>query len=199
MTMLKHERDALLRLTREQEKLAKSAIVAREAELKADFEEKLAAKYHWASNPVWKAAYTKMAEVHSQQQIVIAAECARMGIPEEFQPQANLSWSDRGENAVKIRQDELRKVAYSRIAAEGRGMDVKNGVVFTEARVKILSDSLETDEAKRFLETIPTAQQLMRPLDLDDVEKRLGTEQQRQLKRLREYRGFEIVSDDEVG
>lgn len=66
MAMLRREREDLERLSRDRERLAKAGVDARAAELKADFEQQLAAEYSWDQNEVWKVAYLRAEEVVRQ-------------------------------------------------------------------------------------------------------------------------------------
>ena len=76
--MLKSERDALLKLCRQREKVAKSAVAARR---KADFERQLAAVYAFDQSEVWKRAVTAAKEAWRKANEEIACEAVAMGIP----------------------------------------------------------------------------------------------------------------------
>src|SRR5215217_4190668 len=118
--MTKGEREDLQRLIRQREKVLKSAAKERSAQLLAEFENQLGARYSFDADPVW-AEVTKLAEREVEKaQKQVAARCAELGIPKEFAPSLNLSWYRRGENAVKDRRTELRKVAQTRIEATER-------------------------------------------------------------------------------
>jgi hypothetical protein len=47
----------------------------------------------------------------------IDEECERLGIPKQFRPGIAIGWRSHGENAVRERRVELRRVAQTRIAA----------------------------------------------------------------------------------
>ena len=95
------EREDLQRLIRQREKVLKSAAKQRSAELLADFENQMGSTYSFDQDEVWANA-TEVAEREvAKAQDRIAAQCAKMGIPERFAPSLDVHWYSRGENAVK--------------------------------------------------------------------------------------------------
>ena len=167
--MTKSDREELTRVAKLQAKVARAAVAQREAELLAGVEEQLAAKYKFDHN-LW-AEITKSAEQaieEADQQI--ARICRANGIPEDFRPSIHLGWYDRGENASRARREELRRVAKARIAASG--LAAKTAIEAQEAKVLValITDGLETDEARAFLKSIPTPEQLMPPVALGELE-----------------------------
>jgi hypothetical protein len=168
--MTRRDREDLAKLCRQREKLAKHQVEAHKAALKADFERKLAAVYSFDQNDIWaKAAVAASAATKAAQQ-TIAAECQRLGIPKEFAPSIHTNWYGRGENAVPARRAELRKVADSKIEAMARDAKFRIEQFSLETQTKLLAGGLESADAKAFLESMPTAAQLMPAMDFKDID-----------------------------
>ena len=60
-------------------------------------------------------------------------------IPARFAPNVAFSWRGRGENAIKQRRDELRKVAMTRIAAIEKAACTKIEMSCLDAQSQILA------------------------------------------------------------
>jgi hypothetical protein len=108
---------------------------------------------------------------HEEANRRIGEACKELGIPAGFAPSASLAWSSRGENMFKERWAELRKTTYAII------VEIKAKAVFQikNETVKLLgqvvSDSLTTEAARKFMAALPTPEGLMKPLDIKEIEK----------------------------
>lgn len=167
--MTRKEREELAKVVRLRARVAKQAAAQRESELVAQVEDQLAAcyrEYHelWAS--ITKAAQQTVKEADAR----IAAVCREHGIPEKLRPQLGLSWYDRGESASKARRDELRKVARSRIEASRKAAVMAIGAKEAELLTVVIAGGLASEEARSFLESIPTVEQLMPPVAIRELE-----------------------------
>jgi hypothetical protein len=120
-TMTSRERSELAQLCRRREKLAKTAVIAHAAVMKADFQKQLASRYSFDDRTVWQQANALAEAATEKANAAIAQECGKLGIPTEFAPGLHTYWSDRGANAVASRRTELQKVAYTRIEALASG------------------------------------------------------------------------------
>jgi len=170
--MLRYEREGLERLTRDRERLAKAAVDGRAAEMKADFERKISAEYSFDQDPVWKEAYQRaQLELHQANQ-KIASECEKLGIPRQFAPGIDVRWCSRGENMVKTRREELRKSAYAEIDVLTKNAKTQIGVAASGVRVRLLEGNLTSDDAKQFLESMPSIEDLMPMLSLKAIEQK---------------------------
>ena len=170
--MTSRERVELTALVRRREKVAKSEASHRSAELMADFEQQLAARYE-AQDEHWSDLTSAAQQVVDEADARIAQRCRELGIPEQFRPSIQAQWYGRGENASKERRAELRKVAQTRIAAiekEAKATIEKRSV---EVQTALLAGGLESEAARRFLESMPTAEALMPPLDVEALNKAL--------------------------
>jgi hypothetical protein len=126
--MPRYEREMLERQTRDRERAAKVLTEERAAEMKADFERKLAASYSFDQDAVWKEAHRIAEEAMKQAKHLIAERCQQLGIPPQFSPGLDLYWRSRGENACSDRRAELRRVAYAEIEALGQERQGKDHV-----------------------------------------------------------------------
>jgi hypothetical protein len=169
--MTKADRDELRRVVRMRAKVAHNGIEARRAELLADFEAQMAAKYDF-DDARWSEITATAATAIREGDRQIADICGEVGIPEEFRPRLALSWRDRGENAVAGRRAELRKVAATRLDALAKAAKVSIDRAELDACTDLAAGALQTDEARAWLERQPTIDQLMPPLDLAEMEAR---------------------------
>jgi hypothetical protein len=160
------EREDLQRLIRQREKVLKSAAKQRSAELLADFENQMGSTYSFDQDEVWSNA-TEVAEREAAKaQNRIAARCAKLGIPERFAPRLDVHWYSRGENAVKERRTELRKMAVTRIEAIEREAIVKIEMASVTAQTEIAVSGLTSNAARQFVENLPSIETLMPALSL---------------------------------
>jgi hypothetical protein len=180
--MTKAERDDLQRLIRRREGVLKSAAEQRSAELLADFEQQLASIYSYDHDEVWAKAYEAAEAATAQAQAVIAKQCEKLGIPAKFAPSVAIAWQGRGENAVAWRQNELRRVAKSRIAAIEKAARVKIELRSVELQSQVIANGL-TGAARAFLDTMPAIETMMPALDVAKVESMLESRGSREMLR----------------
>jgi hypothetical protein len=167
-SMTKSERAALERLVRYRAKVAKGDLESHADRLLANIEAQLAATYpeaHAAWTDVTEHAERFIAEVDTQ----IAQRCRELGIPERFRPNIKCHWYSRGENAMKDRRAELRKVAQTELAARVKAakntVDRRAGDLLAQ----LVTGMLESSQAKDFLNAMPSVDDLMPPITLDDL------------------------------
>lgn len=167
--MTRRDRDDLQKVARLRAKVAKDGVAARETALLADVEEQLSAVYKF-DHDAWADITSHAEELVKQADKEIAQRCREMGIRPQFRPQLVLQWDGRGENASRDRRAELRKAAQTRIAALGKeaktAIDARTAEVLTE----LIAGGLESEAARAFLATIPTAEDLMPRLTLPELE-----------------------------
>jgi hypothetical protein len=167
--MTKGERDELQRLVRQREKVLKSAAKQRSAELIADFENQLGARYSFDDDKIWAEA-TKIAQQEiDRAETKIAARAAELGIPKEFAPSIGLHWYDRGENAVEKRRAELRKIATTRVAAIEAKAIVEIELQSVDAQTQIAQAGLTSEAARAFLERLRPVEALMPKLSFEEI------------------------------
>lgn len=173
-TMTAKERGELAQLCRKREKVAKTMAAQRSAELLADFEQKMAAEYAWSDHENWTEAMRVAQAAVEQVNMAIADSLAELGIPRKFAPSASLGWSRRGENVTAGRRAELRKVAQTRIDAMEKAARTEIERVSLETQTTLLAGGLESGEARKFLDAMPSAESLMPALSVGEIEKQLG-------------------------
>jgi hypothetical protein len=170
--MTSAERSDLAKVVRIRAKVVRRDIDQQEAQQLAEMEQQLAATYAF-DHDAW-AKLTKHAQDGVRKADAEIAElCRKMGIPEAFRPQLSLRWYDRGENAIKDRRAELRKVAERTLAARAETAKVKVDRAEADLLTQITIRGLRSAEAKAFLESLPTIDQLMPKLPISEIEKRL--------------------------
>jgi hypothetical protein len=166
--MTKGDRTELGRLMRARAKVAKDEIESHAGRVLANIEAQLAATYpenHAAWADVTEHARRVIAEADTQ----IAQRCRELGIPERFRPSIDCRWYNWGENAVKDRRAELRRVAQTECAARVKA--AKNTVDrrTVDLLTQLAAGMLESSQAKDFLAAMPSVDDLMPPITLDDL------------------------------
>jgi hypothetical protein len=81
-----------------------------------------------------------------------------------------MDWMRRGENYSAARRAELRKVAKTRIVAEIKAAKTTIERSSVEVQTELIAGGLESEEAKAFLESMPTAEALMPSLSMAEIE-----------------------------
>jgi len=163
------ECEALLRVVWTNARLAKDGIAHREIQLVAKADEDLAAAYRFDDDAWADISCAAEAAAYKADQR-IAQACRDLGIQERFRPRLTISWSGRGESAMVEHRAELRRIARARIKAAGQearhAIDRQAAKVMTE----LIAGGLKSAEAKALLESIPTADKLMPPVVVAELE-----------------------------
>lgn len=172
--MTKAERDDLVRLIKQREKVAKTAAEQRSAAMLAEFEQQVSALHDFATNEVWKAATDAAVAAAKEANAKISAEAERLGIPKEFRPSLNFSWATRGENEYEARRQELRRVAKAEIEAIEKVARVQIEASSVQAQTEIIAHGLNSDAALAFLNSLPAIESMMPPLDITAIQAKLA-------------------------
>jgi hypothetical protein len=173
--MTRKDREELCKVVRLRAKVARADAARCKSELLAALEAQLSAVFD-AHDEAWAAIHQEAADFVREADARIAAVCRQRGVPENFRPGLHLSWYHRGENADRERRAELRKLGQQQ--AEAAESSAKLAITSREAEIltELHAGNLESDEARRFLEALPTAASLMPPLVLGDLQKLLEVE-----------------------
>ncbi|MEZ5184773.1 MAG: hypothetical protein R2720_03425 [Candidatus Nanopelagicales bacterium] len=164
------ERADLQRVARMRAKVARGAIEAVKAKRLAEFERELLAHYA-VDDSAW-SELTATAEAQVQQtDDEIARRCEELGIRPEFRPRLTLGWRSAGENAVKSRREELRRLARYELEAAGKTARQRIDAGELEAVTAIVAVGMGA-QARELLEAMPTPEQLVPVLDLGELEAR---------------------------
>jgi hypothetical protein len=172
--MTKSEREDLIRLVKQREKVAKTATEQRSAAMLAEFEQKIAALHEFDTNEVWSAATAAAIEADKKANEDIAQEADRLGIPKEFQPKLTFSWSRRGENEYRERRAELRRVAKAEIEALEKVTRVQIETQSVQAQTEIIANGLVSESATEFLNRLPAIETIMPALDVTAIQAKLA-------------------------
>ncbi len=156
-------------LIRRREKLLKTAAKQRAAELMANFEKQISAIFSYDDDEIWKAAQASAEQAVEEAKAVIAQQCRKLGIPPEFAPDISMAWYGRGQNASNQRRTELRRVAKTEIDALEARAKTEIERVSVEQQTALISDGLTSVAAQAFLEQMPTAENLMPVLDMEQI------------------------------
>jgi len=178
--MTSKDRDLLAKVARQRARVAKSTVALRQAQLLADFEEQSSAIYS-AQDEAWAEVTAQAQEMVRQADEQVAAACRERNIPEEFRPSLNLSWYGRGGNSKAARRAELRKLAERQIEAAAKAAKLEIDRADAEVQVELLTGALTTEAARRFLERIPSPEELMPAVRLEQLEQQVPRRQQREL------------------
>lgn len=173
--MTKSERQELGMLIRKRERVMKSQAHERSAHMVAEFEAAIAKVYQYDEDPTWQRATDEARKVVDGAQAAISARCAELGIPAEFAPSLEFNWYGRGQTAIAARRAELRRVAKSRIEVLEREAITKIERLSLQAQTEVVAQGLESDAAKKFLESMPNVDTLMPPIQFDEIKSLIET------------------------
>jgi hypothetical protein len=171
--MTKGEREDLIRLVKQRERVSKTAAEQRSAAMLAEFEQQISALHGFNDNAVWKAATEAAIDAAKKANAEIMAEATKLGIPAEFQPKLNFSWARRGENEYSARRDELRRLAKAEIDALEKVARVQIESQSVAAQTEIIANGLNSDAALEFLNRLPAIESMMPALDVTSIQQKL--------------------------
>ena len=172
--MTKGEREDLIRLIKQREKVAKTAAEQRSAAMLAEFEQQVSAVHAFDTNDVWRAAVEAAQAAAKEAMKKVAAESDKLGIPKEFQPQLGFSWARRGENEYQARRTELRRVAKAEIDALEKVARVQIEQASVQAQTEVIAHGLSSAAAIEFLRNMPAIDTMMPALDVSAIQQKLA-------------------------
>lgn len=191
--MTKGERDDLIRLVKQRERVAKTAAGQRSAAMLAEFEQKVSDVHDFNTNEVWKAATDAAIEAARKANETVAEEAERLGIPREFRPKLSFHWLRRGENEYHERRTELRRLAKAEIDALEKVARVQIESQSVEAQTEIIANGLNSEAAIGFLNMLPAIETMMPALDITDIQAKLAERARRSGGYSRPY----LLNDDD--
>jgi hypothetical protein len=118
----------------------------------------------------WKTSRKTVEERVKAPDDELAKRCAELGIPERFRPSIDWHWSGRGENGIADRRTELGRVAQTRIDERVKRAKVEIERRSVDLQTELAADGLETEQAKTFLASMPTIEELMPTLIFKELE-----------------------------
>ncbi len=164
------ERTELAKVVRMRAKLAKGDIDQRHKHLLADAEAQLALNFS-REDVAWRTIVTEAEASIADVNARIHERCDELGVPQEFRPSYNSYWLGRGENAKAARRAELRRVAQTRLAERAAGAKLEVDRQATNLATQIIAGGLRSGEARDFLATMPSAEELLPPLTMLELGK----------------------------
>jgi hypothetical protein len=165
----KSERDDLIRLVRLRAKQARSDAETRAKILIAETEDLMAGQFE-AEDALWASAVAIAEKAAALANERIAEQCALLGIPPHHAPGLELMWRSRSREFTSPgRRAEVRKLAQARLAALTSAAKSAIDNQALEAETALVAGSLESADARAVLDAMPTAEQLMPALSLDDL------------------------------
>jgi replicative superfamily II helicase len=188
--MTKGEREDLIRLIKQREKVAKTAAEQRSASMLAEFESSVSKLHVFANNEVWRAAQEAATQAAHEAAEKIMAKAKELGIPEEFHPRISFTWAQRSEDAYRSRRDELRRVAKAEIDAMEKITRVQIEAESVRAQTQVIAHGLHSEAALAFLESLPAIENMMPTLDIDTIQKKLAE------RARRSGGGFHLIGND---
>jgi hypothetical protein len=171
-TMTAQERTDLARVVRLRAKIRRSDVDEHKARQLAKVEQQLA-KIYSKHDKRWAAITEATQKVVDEAHANIAKICVDGGTVPEFGPRLYLGWEGRGENAFAARRAELRKVATTQIEANARAAKMRIDRAEASLLEQITARGLRTDDAKKFLESMPSIEELMPSLEVGELDKKL--------------------------
>lgn len=166
--MTKSEREQLSKLARLRARQAEREAEAREKILLAEVQDQLTAEFD-AHDELWAEAVTIAEEAAAKANAHIRAVCADLGIPPREAPQPGLAWHCGPSYSDEKRRGELRKLAATRLAALTKTAKAAIGDRLLEVETELIASDLKSGDAKAFLLAMPTAEQLMPPLSIEEL------------------------------
>jgi hypothetical protein len=168
-SITKGERDQLIRVIRGRARQAEREAEARERVLLAEVQDQLTAEFD-AHDQLWADAVKAAEEAAAKANAQVQAACADLGIPAKDAPRLDLGWSARSpEYADRNRRAELRKLAEVRLAALTKTAKTAIRSAALDAEERLILDGLQSGEARALFESMPTVEQIMPALGLDDL------------------------------
>jgi hypothetical protein len=168
-SMNRTERLELTKIVRQRAKLAKDDVAAREAQILADAEAALSARFREDDN-AFRDLMVEARQYVADLKEKLNARCAEMGISAEFRPGAELYWFARGENGSSERRSELRMAVRTQAAASGKKAKLEIDRQSVGIQEQLMAGGFESVEAAQFLAALPSAEDLMPAIELPAIE-----------------------------
>lgn len=167
--MTRSDRDDLIGLARKRAKLAKDRAAEREKILIAETEDLMTAAFA-AEDALWAEAVAIAEKAARAANERIAEACALLGIPPEHAPGLELRWRSRSSAfSDRERRAELRRLAHSRLTALTAAAKTRIDEQLLEVETALVAGGLASGQAREVLARLPTADELMPVLSLDDL------------------------------
>jgi hypothetical protein len=170
MTQLsKSDRDALIQIAKERARQGDREIDARRKVLIALVLDQVTAEYS-ARDELWAGAIAEIEEMEAKVNAQIRDTLARWGIPAKHAPRHIGGWLPRSsEYADRNRRAELTKLAEARLDGIIAQAKAKSQAGWLDIRERLITEGLDSDEARSLVAAMPTVEQLLPPLTIEDL------------------------------
>jgi hypothetical protein len=172
--MTKGEREDLIRLVKQRERVAKTAAEQRSAAMFADFERQVCDLHPFDRDEVWNAAVAAVVEATQKANAEIAAQADKLGIPKDFQPRVDFHYAARGQATWEARRVELRRCAKAEIDALEKVARLQIESASVHAQTEIIATGLSSQAALDFLDRLPAIESMMPALDVTAIQAKLA-------------------------
>jgi hypothetical protein len=163
------ERGQLIRLVKSRAKQAERDADAREKTLMAEVLDLMTAEFE-AHDKLWGDAVVIGEEAAAKANQQIALACAELGIPPKEAPGLELGWRARGGGyGSSMRRHELKELARTRLAALTKEAKTRIHAAALAAEEQLVLGGLQSGEARTVFEALPSAENLMPALQLEDL------------------------------
>lgn len=167
--MTRGDRQNLIGIVRRRAKLADRDVESRAAILLAEVMNDITAEYA-AQDRLWRDAVAIAEDAAAKANAQIEARCAELGIPPGKGPKLGLGWAARcSEYADTKRRAELQKLAKSRLDALTRTAKAEIAARAIAVEETLIVGGLQSDAAREMAESLPSPEQLMPALRLEDL------------------------------
>lgn len=167
--MTKADRDNLARLARMRGKQSKAEAGLREKVLLADIEDLMTAEFS-ARDEMWAEAVALADKAAQEANAVIVARCAELGIPAKHAPGVAVGFRSRSSSfSDPSRRAELRKRAQAQLDALTTTAKTMIDAQTLKIETELIVGGLDSSQARAFMEAMPTVEQLMPAVSLDDL------------------------------
>jgi hypothetical protein len=172
--MSKADRESLLKIARLRERVTKSGLAEVGAQLLVDLDKQLDTTYSFDQDKIWAESLAIATQAAQEAQAKVRERCRELGIPSRFAPSIyRPGWCSTGQQATKERRTEIRQIARTQVDALIKAGKRKVEEASLDVQTRIIASGL-AEQAKEFLEAMPTPEQLMPRLNLGELEKMLG-------------------------
>ncbi len=165
----KADQATLVRLAKNRAKQAEADVDARMAVLYTEVVDQMAAEYE-AQDALWANAVIVAEEATAKANDQIRRKCAELGIPPGQAPQLHSMWTRRGyEFSSPMRRAELEKLAKTRLDALAKEAKVRINGAALQVEERLILGGFESEDAREAFKLMPTAEDLMPRLSLEDL------------------------------
>ena len=171
--MNKRDREQLAQVAKMRSRVAKASVEQREMALRSQVEDELQAMFA-AEDQLVARAEEIAGEFGQRANRELAEKLEEEGIPEQFRPQLGLMKAEsimgRRAESNAMRRGSLRQLAGARIKTLGAAAKVEVDRQCADTVERLVTGGLSNDEARQFLEEMPTIDQLMMAPSVAELE-----------------------------